>query len=333
VIPTIPMKKQMPSVFLRRTVAVGVSALYVAPVLLCPAAARAQQSTPGTDTGGKVKRASVKSKTDNDLRLITFKTDAGQVDLLLPRELTAGDTISGTLLRTPSGKSDEERGRNGEALAGLRVELASLPPTRQDLLAAAAAEPNQKQAEDSQRLVWTLPASLPSTAVTAVLRDAGGQEIGQAAVSLVPPRDVSNLPAPRIQQALDARGARERSFILPPSGKQGAMLSIRGRFDGDAANTTIAIGEQNALVLAESPRLAVVQTPSKALGKTKVTLQEGVGTAAPTATVQGDFDHQKTPRRSVAGPVVGVLLMVGVIIALSIASFFKGGFGGPWGAY
>jgi hypothetical protein len=143
---------------------------------------------------------------------------------------------------------------------------------------------------------------------------------------------MSNLPAPGTQQALDARGARERSFVLPPSGKQGAMLSIRGRFDGDAANTTVAIGEQDAPVLAESPQVAVVQTPSKALGKTKVTLQEGVGTAAPTATVQGDFDHQKTRRRSAAGPIIGGVLVVGVIAAIAIAaSFSKGGFGGPFG--
>jgi hypothetical protein len=290
---------------------------------------------PGTGTRGKVKRASVKNRTESDLRRITFKTDAGQVDLLLPGEFAAGDTISGTLMRTPSGKSDEERGRNGEALSGYRVELASLPPTRQHLLVAAVTEPNQKQAEDSRRLFWTLPAALASTAVTAVtvvLRDAGGQEIGEVAVSVAPPRDMSNLPAPRIQQALDARGARERSFVLPPSGKQGAMLSMRGRFDGDAANTRVAIGEQDALVLAESPRLAVVRTPSKALGKTTITLQEGVGTAAPTAIVQEDFDHQKTRRRSMAGPIIGGVLVFGVVMA--IITFGEGigdGFGGPFG--
>jgi hypothetical protein len=283
----------------------------------------------GTGIGQKVKRAAVKSRTENDIRRITFKTDAGQIGLVLPGDFAAGDTISGTLTRTPSGKSDDDRGRNGEALSGYRVELASLLPTRQERSAALPPD----LGTDSQRLVWTLPTPLPSsgtniqvmavTAVTVVLRDAGGQEIGQAAVSVAPPRDMSNLPAPGTQQALDARGARERSFVLPPSGKQGAMLSIRGRFDGDAANTAVAIGEQDGLVLAESPRLAVVQTPSKALGKTKMTLQEGIGTAAPTTVVQGDFDHQKTRQRSVAGPVIGGMLLFAVVT--SILSLVDGG--------
>jgi hypothetical protein len=66
------------------------------------------------------------------------------------------------------------------------------------------------------------------------------------------------------------------------------------------------------------------------MGKTKVTLQEGVGTAAPTAHGFRGLDHQKTRRRSAAGPIIGGVLVVGVIAAIAIAaSFSKGGFGGP----
>jgi hypothetical protein len=123
-------------------------------------------------------------------------------------------------MRTPSGTSDADRGRNGEALSGYRVELASLPPQRQERSAALAPD----LGTDSQRCVWTLPAPLPPSgtniqvmAVTAVLRDAGGQQIGQAAVSVAPPRDMSNsLPQGSSRRWMHAGRGRwnARSFCL-----------------------------------------------------------------------------------------------------------------------
>ncbi len=277
------MEKPLFTVAVPRTITRSARAALLIPVLLYPAAARAQSPAAGSAAGqARPAQASVRSKVDNDLRRITFKTVAGELVLTLPDRIAPGDTISGTLTRTSSGGSDVERGRNAATLGGYSLELASLPPTRVD--------PYREQ------IVFTLPGAAPgsagsdTSAVPIVVRDPNAQEIGRTALPLA------------------ARGTSptDTPFILPPSGIEGRTLTIRGRFDGDAATTRAAIADQDAVVVAESPRLAVVQTPRKALGRTQITLQEG--TAAP---VRGDFDHQRY-RRDRTDSVVGGVLLVGI---------------------
>lgn len=305
------MKKQPIAAIIRRIAAVA--SLCVAQALvLWPAVARAQQSGDNSVGANRpLRRASVQSKTENDLRRITFRTEQGQLALLLPAQVAPGDTVSGTITLTPSGRSAEERSRNEEALRAYKLELAFLPPTRVD--------------SDQNRAVWTVPPAPSednhSQGFAVVLRDGSGQEIGR-----------TTLPAASGGNVTSAT-TQENAFVLPPRGKAGAMLSIRGRFDGDAVTTNVRIGGDQAsteatelTVVAESPRLCVVQTPREARGKTQVTLREG----SAAESVRGSFDHQKAPRRNAAGTVLGVVLVVGIVAAIAIAESFKGGFGG-WG--
>jgi len=60
------------------------------------------------------------------LRVATFTLRAGTVRVYLPDDAAAGDTISGTVVAEPTGKSERARRANRAELEGLRFDLGSL---------------------------------------------------------------------------------------------------------------------------------------------------------------------------------------------------------------
>jgi len=62
---------------------------------------------------------------------------------------------------------------------------------------------------------------------------------------------------------------------LPFIGQTGEWVNIFGTFDGDLSNTSLYIGNQPAIPLAESPRRTVFQSPANVVGQTKIKLREG----------------------------------------------------------
>jgi hypothetical protein len=257
-------------------------------LLVTPAVGWAQAGAAGQPI-----QARVETKTERDLRRITFKTPQGNLILTLPADMAPGDTVSGMVALEPSGRSEEERARNEEFLGGYFLEMAGQSPTRTD--------------RDRNLAVWTLPTSTGDGRIALVLRDKNDIEVGRADIVL---EMASSRPS--------AGGVTAMDFALPVVGKAGQTLAIAGRFDGDGATTRVLIGSQAAPVVAESPRKVVVQSPRDALGKTQIAVEEG-GVAA-----RGEFNHEKA-RRNNTGKVLGAVLVVGIIgiIAASLVAPVK----------
>jgi hypothetical protein len=183
------------------------------------------------------------------LHTASFATPHGLVRVNLPDDLTAGDTISGTVLEEPAGTSDGEKARNQDELSGYVVELEKQPSP-----------------VDKEQPQWTVPAGLAAAAVPLVLRDRQGREVARVSVPLqkAPPAGAAPLAA---------------DFALPSVGQAGKPVEVRGPFDGRSAETAVKVAGQAARVLAESPRKAVVQTPPGMVGAVDLEVSKGGRTA------------------------------------------------------
>ncbi|MCB1056677.1 MAG: hypothetical protein KDD11_14340 [Acidobacteria bacterium] len=175
-------------------------------------------------------------------QVIGFTTPEGRIEMNLPHDLSAGDQISGTFDFLATG-SEREQGRALGILRSYSLEVAGV-----DL----------RLLHDT----WTtrLPAELPGIAEV-TLWDITGALIGGAAVPLVEPQAASEL------------------YRIPRFTQGGDALVVRGRFDGDLANTAITIGDAAAPVLAESPRTAVALAPRRPVGPVEIRIVEAGTTA------------------------------------------------------
>lgn len=176
------------------------------------------------------------------LQVVSFLTPEGQLEVLIPTELQAGDTLSGSLAFEASGEG-RQLSKN---LGGLRSY--SLELSGQDVRLL--------------RETWTLtlPESLPGI-VEISLWDVTGELLAANAVPLAENPEASDL------------------FRIPRFTQGGQTFSIRGPFDGDLSNTTVALGEAGASVLAESPRRLVVRAPQRPVGSVEIRITEGETTA------------------------------------------------------
>lgn len=66
----------------------------------------------------------IESEVRSGLRVTTFAAPQGKIRVYLPDDIAAGDTISGTVFAEPSGKTEEERKKNGDTLNGYVVDVA-----------------------------------------------------------------------------------------------------------------------------------------------------------------------------------------------------------------
>src|SRR5579864_257339 len=78
------------------------------------------------------------------LEKIQFELPAGQVTVNLPDDLAAGDTITGSVVTSPAGTSDDERQQNAAQLQGLQIEVAGATAPASDVTH------------------WTIPTDTPS---------------------------------------------------------------------------------------------------------------------------------------------------------------------------
>lgn len=174
----------------------------------------------------------------------TFETKLGKIHVNLPDDMAAGDTISGTVIAEPNGKTEKEKQRNTGELNGYVVELE-----------------NQKSPVSGgviQRVVLA-PTML---ARSLILLDSKGKQLAVMPILVLP-------SAPTAPKAFD----------LPTLGQTGRPLQIRGPFDGDSSNTSAKIGDTDAKVIAESPRKLVVETPRNVVGPSEIKVTENGTTA------------------------------------------------------
>ena len=182
------------------------------------------------------------------LHTSTFDTLHGKVIVNLPDDMSAGDTLSGTVIAEPIGKTEEERRRNTDELNGyvVEVEKARTPVIK-------------------EFLQWTIPATLAGGVTYLILRDNEGKEVARTEIAVQPTPPVIARPT---KPALT-------DYSLPIIGQAGRPVQIPGLFDGNSSNTGVKIGGQRTRVLAESPRKAVVESPLDIVGPTEIELREG----------------------------------------------------------
>jgi len=177
---------------------------------------------------------------------VVFSVPEGDVVVMLPDDLAAGDTISGAVVAAPAGKGRKRR-KMADRLEGYVV----------------AAE-EMKAPVGKGALKWTVPAALAGGTATLILLDEKGNAAArtEVPVAAAPPPAAVAEPLPE-------------DFALPEIGQAGRPISIGGPFDGEFGTTAVKMGGETIPLLAESPRKVVVRTPRDVVGGTELEVREG----------------------------------------------------------
>ena len=223
------------------------------------------------------------SKTGNGLRTITFDIPPGRVTVNLPDDMMAGDTISGTVIAEPKGKTQQEREKNRGELEGLVFEIKDFsfgvenPTTIRPAIGGA----NVDRIPISNNQLFSLsipPVTSRTPADKIVVRFL---LVDPTSNNATPPmfeiKDFSFEVVNRttIGSATGAGKPTVSDFKIPKLGQQGRPIEIFGPFDGNFDNTTVQVGDQKTVPLAGSPREIVVQSPRDVVGPTQITVKEG----------------------------------------------------------
>jgi hypothetical protein len=216
------------------------------------------------------------------LHTATFDTPHGKIKVHLPDDLSAGDTISGTVIAEPAGKTEEERIKNQDELNGYVVEIEK-----------------EKTPVLGKVLKWAVPAAVGASTYV-ILRDKRGKELArtqcpiQQPAAIVPPGRPGE-PIPPGGRPPFTPQPQPADYQLPTLGQAGQPTEIKGPFNGDFGNTKVEIGGKEAQLLAESPRKVIAQSPTHVTGPTTLKLKEGdVTVRSPLRNVSVSMSATKT---------------------------------------
>ncbi|MBV9240930.1 MAG: hypothetical protein JO314_02880 [Acidobacteria bacterium] len=176
------------------------------------------------------------------LDLKNFSTPYGDLILHYPADISAGDTISGTVTVEPAGDTPAQKEANSGQLDGYVVEVEHQRPT--------AGHPWIK---------WLVAGAV----VSYVVLDKQGRKVGEGSIPVAPNPSGSVDPSPK-----------PSDFHLPEIGQAGRAVAIGGSFGGDIGKTRATLGGQPVNIIAESPRAAFLQLPADVVGVRDLALSE-----------------------------------------------------------
>lgn len=203
--------------------------------------------------------ANVISGKTQGLYKATFHTPAGEIKVILPDDMSVGDTISGTVIAEPSGADAIELEKNTDELNGYVVEI----ETQQKELGKTKIANRKIEG-------IAIPDDLGNKIPRIVVSDSEGKE------NISTDFPVNSSPHPL--QYPDTPSSDD--FKLPLIAESGGTVVLMGPFDGTFDTTTVKIGGKVTQVLAESPRKAIVRTPASTTGKTTIkVIERGVKSA------------------------------------------------------
>lgn len=204
--------------------------------------------------------SSAQTKSEGGIYVATLETQLGTIRVSLPGDMAAGDTISGTVIAEPSGKTDKDKQQNAGVLNGYVIELE-----------------NQKSPV-SGGVIQRIHLAPAVSAPLLILLDSKGKQIAVTPIAVLP-------SAP----------AAPDTFTLPALGQTGRPVQIQGPFDGDSSNTKVTVGDKPAEVIAESPRQLVVETPRNVVGPAEIKVNEnGATTTGAFRNLKIDLTAPKT---------------------------------------
>lgn len=210
----------------------------------------------------------VLSETHWGLVTTTFQTPHGSIQVNLPDDLAAGDTISGTILIDPKGQSEEDIKTSANAL-------------NKHTLAVDDGSVQTSTSVNDGDFLLTLPNSTNS--VRLVLQDQHGHAVESQEVPLT-----GRAAAPS-----------NNRFIGPICGESGRPFAMVGPFDGTLGSTHMKIAGKELTKLAKSPRKLVLLCPPDLAGPAEVVWTEkGTEMHWHFNSIQLAFDGQSNSVRS-----------------------------------
>lgn len=180
-------------------------------------------------------------QTEYGLHRAAFRVPQGTIRVNFPDDLSAGDTISGTVYTEPVGRNQAEQDENSGELSGYVVDLQGV-----------TASPS------GRRFVWKVPGMIAGGVSTVVLRDRKNKVVAQCL-----------LPVHRPVASSD-----KTEFLLPLGAEAGSMVSAGVPSTGELG-TSVSLGGTDAPVVAESPRKIVFQTPRELVGPSLLKVTKG----------------------------------------------------------
>jgi hypothetical protein len=205
-----------------------------------------------------------RTETASGVRVTPLSVPQGMLRVYLPDDMAAGDTISGSVVAEPAGRTDAERNANTSVLNGYVVDIG----TRTVSVAQRA-------------FTFVVPAGAAATAL--LLHNAKGKVVARESV-----------PA-RPAQPPFGRTALPNDFHFPQALAAGHPFTIAGPFSGDFSKSTLAVGGQPVEKIAESPRTMVATAPTNVTGPTNIQLKEGgVAVTAPSRVLALKLTAPKT---------------------------------------
>lgn len=202
-------------------------------------------------------------KHGDGLDTVEFDTLNGKVEVNFPDDLSATDTISGTVIVEAKGKSKEEIAQNEDTLRGYVIEIAETQEVQEPGPSKQAPTPEKTPVKSpppricqEPPQIYVVPRSIPhytcniprgSSHVSVIIRNRQGHECGREEL-------VCNPTPPKCPP------------VTIPVRANCGPLRIQGQCDGRLSTSRISINRQNCPILAESPRQEICQTPNNLRG-------------------------------------------------------------------
>lgn len=236
--------------------------------------------------------ANASARSAGGITVVTFNADAGRINVNLPDDMRAGDTISGTVIAEPKGQTKEERAKNQTVLNGMVVEINGKK------VEPFSGSPAKERESVIQQTFWIYRPDAPKAIPPLSNGMATSESGGLAQFSIVLLKDqTSRTELGRVNVPTHPSGAvitpdpkTTPTFTIPVLGQTGRPIVITGLFDGDSSNTGVSFeptvaeattpsprtgGWVDFGVIAESPRQVVVTAPSNVTGPIEIRVKEG----------------------------------------------------------
>lgn len=199
------------------------------------------------------------SRQEEGLDTTTFNTPYGKLNVNLPDDLCAGDTLVGTVVAETAGATNDEIAKNDDELRGYVVEIKKAEdPTALDATALADTKrkpgaPPKSTCKDPEFSCF-IPAAAKAVEICLTRN-------GKPVCSKV------TKVAPSAPACVD-----EQSCVLPPISQCGHPSVVRTQTDGKPGSTKISVGGSECRILAKSPRAVVFRTPKTSVGPCEISV-------------------------------------------------------------
>ena len=168
--------------------------------------------------------------------------EVGKYDLFLPDDIRAGESFSFSTKIIAEGNKPKEINKNLTALKTNTISLGS-----HNFAPATTGLSINLNEQEIKNLVL-------------LIKDPAGKTL------YVSPIDLSVLIVPLNKSS---------TFALPTHAITGNAFRVTGPFDGNAENTKCTVNNEEAIILAESPRQCIIEFPPDVKGPSAITISEG----------------------------------------------------------